>query len=160
MLSKMWTLATLMLLSCASTPGDATTGYLTSLQPVLQENGLLVERVLIQAAIVYNNDSLRPETVADVWNHEIAPLAEHVYNQASFVQPPPEYAAAHKELVEIWGDRASSYRSLGEAVQQGDIEAWNQARSLAESVKLREEKWFDRLNEGLASSGLIVDPYP
>lgn len=156
----MWTFTTLLVLACAPGPGDATTAYVNSLNPVLQENGLLTERLLMQAAIVYNNDSLKPEAVADAWNHEIVLLAEHVYNQASFVQAPPEYAAVHQELVQIWGDRATAYRNLGEAVQQGDTEAWNRARDLAKNVMVREESWFDQLNAGLASAGLFVDPYP
>lgn len=163
MLEVMWYYSILsanLLFSCASGPGDATTNYLGQMQPVLQENGLLAERVLMQAAIVFNNESLKPEAVADTWNREIVLIAEHVYNQASFVKAPPEYSAVHEELVQIWGDRAAAYRSLGEAVQQGDPESWSKAQQLANSVKIREETWFDRFNDGLAPSGLAVDPYP
>lgn len=163
MLEGMWYLTLTLPLtwfSCASGPGDATNSYLMSLQPVLQENGLLAERVLIQAAMVYNNENLKPENVAEAWNHEIVLLAEHVFNQASFIEPPPEYAATHQELVQIWADRATAYRDLGEAVARGDTNAWTVARQLADSVKIREETWFDHFNEGLAPAGLLVDPYP
>jgi len=146
------------LTGCA--PGDDdTTRYLTMLQPLLQENGLLSERVLLQASKIYN-EAVKSDQVADAWIHEIVPVSEHLHNQASFVQPPSAYAQTHADLVLIWGDRALAYRNLGEAIQTGNSDEWNKARDLANQVKLREEKWFDTLNQGLATSNLSVDPYP
>ena len=162
MLRPMWPPSISILvgvLACASGPGDSTSDYLVRLQPLLQENGVLAEQVLFQAASIYN-EAVKPEQVADSWTHDVVPLAEHLHNQASFVTAPTEFAQVHTDLVEIWGDRALAYRNLGEAIQTGNIEEWNKARELADSVKLREEKWFDRLNNTLAPSGLIVDPYP
>jgi hypothetical protein len=157
----MWTSPILIVgwLACGGGPGDATSQYVSRLQPLLQENGVLAEQVLFQAASIYN-EAVKPEAVAEYWTHDVVLLAEHLFNQASFVTAPPEYAQVHGELVEIWGDRAIAYRNLGEAIQTGDTESWNKARELADTVKLREEKWFDRLNNQLAPSGLIVDPYP
>lgn len=146
------------LVACSS-GDDATSKYLGQLNPLLHENGLLAERVLLQAAQVYN-DAAKPEQVADAWVAEIVPLAEHLHDQASFVEPPPPYATTHQEIVQIWGDRAVAYRSLGEAIQSGNTDEWNKATGLASDVKLREEKWFDTLNTALAESGLSVDPYP
>jgi hypothetical protein len=139
--------------------GDATTTYLDELDPLLQENGLLAERVLTLAAQIYN-DSARPEQIADSWGRSVVPIAEHLADQASFVEPPQSYAQAHAEIVQIWGDRAVAYRSLSEAIQTGDTDAWNAARNSADAVKLREERWFDTLNERVGPTGLIVDPYP
>lgn len=150
--------AALLLPGCAST-NDETTQYLTALQPLLQENGLLAERVLLQSAKIYN-DAVKPEQVSDAWVHEIVPLAEHLHNQSSFVAPPPSYAQTHADLVLIWGDRALAYRNLGEAINTGNTDEWNKARELANQVKLREERWFDTLNAALAPSNILVDPYP
>ncbi|MEQ1504795.1 MAG: hypothetical protein ABMB14_21340 [Myxococcota bacterium] len=140
-------------------PGDATSQYVGSLQPLLQENGLLSERVLSLAAEIYN-DASKPQQVADKWGREVVPVAEHLANQASIVPAPAEFTPDHQELVQIWGDRASAYRRLSEAIQTGDTDQWNTARDLADQVKLREEKWFDRLNDRLAPAGVLVDPYP
>jgi hypothetical protein len=147
-----------MVLGCGG-GGDATTAYLDQLEPLLQENGLLTERVLTLAAQIYN-DSARAEQIADSWGRSVVPIAEHLADQASFVEPPAVYAQAHAEIVQIWGDRAVAYRSLSEAIQTGDTEGWNAARNSADDVKLREERWFDGLNERVAPLGLIVDPYP
>lgn len=139
--------------------GDATQQYITSLNPLLQENGLLAERVLTLAAQIYN-DASKPDQVADAWGRQVVPVAEHLADQASFVVPPPEYTQDHSEIVQIWTDRADAYRKLSEAIQTGDTTGWNAARQSADAVKLREERWFDRLNDRLSPTGLIVDPYP
>lgn len=137
----------------------ATTDYLTKLQPLLQENSLLAERVLFQAAAIYN-EAVKPEQVAESWTTDIVPIAEHLAHQASFVAPPEPYATRHEQLAVIWTDRAGAYRNLGEAIRTADAEQWNAARRAADDVKLAEERWFDDLNEQLAGQGLVVDPYP
>ena len=153
--------AVLLLASCQQMDpaGQATTEYLTRLQPLLQENSLLAERVLLQAAAIYN-DATKPEQVATAWSGDIVPIAEHLHHQSSFVAAPDVWAAKHNELVAIWGDRALAYRNIGEAIKLADAEQWKSARELADGVKLREEKWFDTLNEAVAPMGLVVDPYP
>ena len=152
---------TLALGGCAGLDpaSSSTTVYLSELQPLLQENSLLAERVLFQAAAIYN-EAAKPEQVANTWSLEIVPLSEHLANQASFVTAPDPFGARHAELVKIWSDRAVAYRNLGEAIKTADAEQWNDARKQADDVKLREEKWFDGLNEQLAPQGLVVDPYP
>jgi hypothetical protein len=159
MLPSMWTTLPLVIALACSGGDDVTTQYLGQLRPLLQENGLLAERVLLQAAKVYNEEA-KPDQVADVWIEEIVPLAEHLQNQATLVVPPPPYASSHAEIVAIWGDRALAYRNLGEAIQSGSTNDWNAATTLTSDVKLREEKWFDTLNTALAPSGSSVDPYP
>lgn len=160
MLRAMWTSLPFVigLLGCASSD-DATTQYLAQLHPLLHENGLLAERVLLQAAKVYN-DQVKPDSVAEAWTEEIVPLAEHLQNQASFVAAPAPYTQVHLDLTAIWGDRALAYRNLAEAIQSGSTDEWNKATALASDVKLREEKWFDTLNTSLAALNLSVDPYP
>ncbi|MEQ1565699.1 MAG: hypothetical protein ABMA64_08680 [Myxococcota bacterium] len=143
---------------CAGTD-DETTQYLSQLQPLLQENGLLAERVLLQSAKIYN-EAVKPDQVAEAWITDIVPVAEHLHNQSSFVTPPSSYAQSHADLVLIWGDRALGYRNLGEAIQTGNTDEWNKARDLIRDVTLREEKWFDTLNTALAPSKIMVDPYP
>lgn len=137
----------------------ATTEYLTRLQPLLQENSLLAERVLFQAAAIYN-EAAKPDQVASAWSSDIVPVAEHLHHQAAFVAAPDVWSLNHNELVEIWGDRAAAYRNIGEAIKLADAASWKSARELAEGVKLREEKWFDALNAAVAPMGMVVDPYP
>lgn len=159
----MWTLTLSLPVAAAlygcGGPGDATQQYITQLNPLLQENGLLAERVLTLSAQIYN-DAAKPDQVADAWGRQVVPVAEHLSDQVSFVVPPEEYAQDHTEIVQIWNDRAAAYRRLSEAIQTGDTEGWNAARQLADEVKLREERWFDHLNDRLAPANLIVDPYP
>lgn len=137
----------------------ATTDYLTRLQPLLQENSLLAERVLFQAAGLYN-DATKPSQVAQAWTVEIVPLAEHLHHQSTFVSAPEPWSARHAELVEIWGERAEAYRNLSEAIRLGDAPLWNDSRKKADSVKLAEEDWFNNLNRAVGPLGLVVDPYP
>lgn len=149
------------LVACATDPRQAAaTRYLQVLQPLMLENSMLADRVLVQAAAVYN-ESGGPKQVADAWEGEIVPLAEHLADQASLVQPPTDYAARHGELVTIWVDRAAAYRALSEAIRSGEAEAWNPARRDAESAKIREENWFNQLNETVTPLGIpLVDQYP
>ena len=151
----------LLLASCQpiDPAATATTEYLTRLQPLLQENSLLAERVLLQAAAIYN-DAAKPEQVAAAWTSDIVPIAEHLHYQSAFVAAPDVWAANHNELIAIWGDRALAYRNIGEAIKLADPEAWKSARELAEGVKVREETWFDALNKAVGPMGMVVDPYP
>jgi hypothetical protein len=157
----MMPLLSLALAGCAglSPASSSTTVYLSELQPLLQENSLLAERVLFQAAAIYN-EAAKPEQIANAWSAEIVPLSEHLANQAGFVSAPEPWSANHAELVEIWTDRAVAYRNLVEAIKTADADQWNTARAQADDVKLAEEKWFDALNEKLAPQGLVVDQYP
>jgi hypothetical protein len=150
------------LLAACLQPDPATvaaTDYFERLRPLLHENSLLAERVLFQAARVYNEKDKVPPLAAD-WTGDVVPLAEHLHHQASFVAAPDVFAEPHAELVDLWGRRALLYRQIGEAVFVADLASFTDARKKADALKLEEERWFDHLNETLAPLGLLVDPYP
>ena len=150
----------LLLTACQLDPkARSATEYVVKLQPLVQENSLLAERVLFQAAEIYNG-ATRPDEVADAWTTDIVPLSEHLHHQAGFVQAPEGWAERHGSLVEIWGERAHAYRSISEGLRMADEEAWDSGRALAEDVKLREEQWFDALNEELRPMSRGVEAYP
>ena len=133
--------------------------YVRLLIPILQDNALLSERILIEAAAVYNKTS-EPEKLATSWNQEIVPLAEHLHSQASFAKPPESWTSQHGELVDIWGDRAQAYRALSDAIGTADDSQWQASRDLADGIKLAEEKWFASTNARLDQSRLSVDQFP
>ncbi|MBX2803653.1 MAG: hypothetical protein KTR31_38610 [Myxococcales bacterium] len=150
----------LVLASCQVDPAArSTTEYLTKLQPLLQENSLLAERVLFQASAVYNG-ATRPDEVSDAWTTDIVPVAEHLHHQSTFVAAPAEWSATHANLVAIWGERANAYRSISEGLRTADQETWDSGRKLAETVKIREEEWFDMVNNTVAPMGFMLDAYP
>ncbi len=150
----------LVLIACAlDAETQAAQDYVLRIQPVLIENGFLAERLLVLSARVYNRQA-DDHAIRRTWTDEIAPLAEHLHDQASFVTPPGPWAPAHTGLVDIWGDRAQAYRALGRAIDHGDPTRWQEARELTDSVKLREEEWFATTNQRLATYGLEVDPFP
>jgi hypothetical protein len=153
-------LALLWLAACALDPDSrAAADYVTRLQPVLFENAELADEVLSLSSQVYEK-KIPSDKLEQSWDADIVPLAEHLHDQASFVEPPPGWGESHAQLVAIWGDRASAYRSLGRAIHDGDTERWRQARELADGVKLREEEWFRTTNQRLVSYRLVVDPFP
>jgi len=137
----------------------AATDYFERLRPLLHENGLLAERVLFQAARVYNEGDKVPPLAPD-WTGDVVPLAEHLHHQASFVTAPDAYAEQHAKLVDLWGRRALVYRQIGEAVFTADLATFTEARKKADELQLEEERWFDHLNAAIAPLGLMVDPYP
>jgi len=127
--------------------------------PIMQDNALLSERVLIQAAALFNKKS-EPEALVKAWTTEITPLAEHLHSQAAFTAPPESWADHHGKLVDIWGDRAHAYRALADAIATADDSQWQSSRDLADGVKLAEEKWFESANKRLAETGLAIDQFP
>jgi hypothetical protein len=133
--------------------------YVRLLIPIMQDNALLSERVLIEAAALYNKTS-EPETLVKSWTVEIVPLAEHLHSQASFAKPPDTWTDQHSELVAIWGDRAQAYRALSDAITTADDSQWQASRDIADGIKLAEEKWFASTNERLAQNRLVVDQFP
>ena len=133
--------------------------YVRVLMPLLQDNALLSERVLIEAAAVYNDKS-DPEKLGETWSTEIVPLAEHLHSQCSFAAAPESWTTQHGELVDIWGSRAKAYRALSDAIVMADDQEWQAARDLADGVKLSEEKWFQNTNQRLLLNGLAVDQFP
>ena len=150
------------LLAGCPQPG-ATTGpahtYAQSLEPLLDENGLVAERLLETAAEVYNGKAASAE-VKLAWAQDVVPLAEHLRDQAVLVQPPVEYADDHKQLVEIWSTRADAYREIADALRSGDMDQWKKGREQADDAKLREEAWFRATNEKLSAHGVALDQFP
>ncbi|MCA9494316.1 MAG: hypothetical protein KC621_30530 [Myxococcales bacterium] len=160
----MWTapLTLTVLASCtAMNPQTAAaTAYLDAIRPLMIENSMLADRVLVQAAAIYN-EAETPKEVAAAWETEIVPVAEHLADQAGLVVAPGPYQPRHAELVSIWTDRATAYRSVAEAIRVGDPDAWMPARKEAENAKIREENWFNQLNENVVPLGIpLVDEYP
>lgn len=156
------TMTALFLLAFSCTTDSATRSastYVEQLNPLLQENSLLAERVLFQAAAIYNN-AARPDDVASKWETDITPIAEHLHFQAKLVQPPEEWTEQHGALVVIWGDRASAYRDISEGLRLADRERWDRGSKAAEEVKLSEEDWFTAVNEKLATINVALDAYP
>jgi len=133
--------------------------YVNVMMPILQDNSLLAERVLVEAAGVYNEKS-EPEALVQNWTDEITPLAEHVHSQASFATPPESWSEQHAKIVDIWGQRAQAYRALSDAIQTADDTQWQSSRDQADGVKLAEEKWFESTNKRLVQSGLVLDQFP
>lgn len=133
--------------------------YAQSLEPLLDENGLVADRLLETAAAVYNGTAASTE-VKLAWVQDIVPLAEHLRDQAVLVQPPVEYAEDHRQLVEIWSTRADAYREIGDALVSGDLEQWKKGREQADDAKLREEAWFRATNEKLQPHGVSLDQFP
>lgn len=146
---------------CASMDPEvrASTEYLQRLEPLLVENSLLAERVLIASASIYNEEA-KPEELEVVWRDDIVLVAEHLHDQAGHFSVPELWVERHSKLVEIWADRAQAYRSLAEALHVVDAEQWKAARETANGVKLREEEWFRSVNQELAPRGMIVDQFP
>ncbi len=150
----------LLAAACALDPdADQAAGYVADLQPVLFENAALADRVLALSVSATEKKS-SPEQIRKAWDDEIVPLAEHLHDQASFVRAPSAWAESHAQLVDLWGDRASAYRALSIAIEEGDEKRWRDARALADGVKLHEEEWFRGANQRLADWHLAVDPYP
>lgn len=149
----------LVAIACTGNSGGSAGTYVEQLQPLLQENSLLAERVLFQAAAIYNN-AARPDDVANKWESDITPIAEHLHFQAKLLQAPEDWVDTHANLVEIWGDRAAAYRDISEGLRQADRERWDRGSKAAEEVKLQEEDWFVGANERLGSINVSLDPYP
>ena len=133
--------------------------YLNQLQPLLIENSHLTERVLHQAADIYNKE-VKSDALEDRWSDEITPLAEHLHHQAQFIEAPPTWSPRHDDLVEIWGSRARAYRALSESLATADRKSWDAARKEASDVKVQEENWFKQMNQDLAVLNMGVDPSP
>lgn len=153
-------MATLLLAACGPDPEhQKTVDYLTALHPVLQENSLLAERVLVQAAHVYNEDA-DATAIADQWDHEVVPLADHVATLAAGIQAPPHLSVDHQNLVEIWGQRADAYREAVEGLQTADRARFQEAASATAQITLTEDQWVRAFNARIEPLKLYVDLYP
>lgn len=151
-------LTTSSLFGCGPLDSSANT-YLDQLDPLIVENAILAERVLVLAAGLYNEEA-EPARVAEAWEGEIVPLAEHLHAQASVVIAPTEWAPQHNQLVGIWSSRAEAYRDIAIAVETGDEARWKGATGKARQVKLDEEEWFRSVKNELSLRGLTVSQFP
>jgi hypothetical protein len=133
--------------------------YASSLEPLLAENGLLFNVLLDASADVYNGKTVTAETRVS-WDRDVVPLAEHLRDQGLLVLPPPEWAADHKGLVEIWTTRAEAYRNISNAMAVGDLDQWKSGRDQADTAKLAEEEWFRGANSRLSPYGIVLDQFP
>ncbi len=143
--------------------------YARQLDPLLHENSLLATQVLHVAAEVYNaspsgDQPTAPDAVSTAarlsWSREIVPLAGHLQDQASLLQPPSPWAGRHRELVDIWSLRADAYRSLDEAMLLADDVKWQESRRMSNQAMLDEESWFSEVNEQVAAYGIVIDQFP
>jgi hypothetical protein len=154
----------LVLLSAATACGpdpehEKTVDYLTELHPVLLENSLLAERVLVQAAHVYNKDAQADE-IASAWATEVLPIAESIPVLANEVQPPPHLSVDHNNLVDIWSKRADAYREVVEGLQTADRSRFDAASNATAAITLSEDQWVRAFNAKIEPLRLYVDLYP
>ncbi|MFT6816336.1 MAG: hypothetical protein ACJATT_000132 [Myxococcota bacterium] len=151
----------LLFAGCSSAPPgaeDART-YVSSLEPLVYENGLLAQGMLGAAADVHDSD-IDSAPLVSWWKHDFAPLSQHLAHQAAAVTAPPEWSARHQQLVTVWEMRAASYAQLDLAVTDGNAELWTTGRAAADTAKIGEEAWFRNADESLAPFGLALDQYP
>lgn len=160
MLAPVMLITLLVLAACQPNPQAlAARQYLVDLDPLLLENGLVAERLLVQAGAVHDAKA-QPKDTYQAWSTDIVPLAEHLRDEAAALNAPPEWLDAHKDLVAIWSTRADGYRDIDEAVEIGDPKLFKQGRDQADTAKLREESWFRDTNARLETYGLYVDQFP
>lgn len=154
-------LVTLAVTACTPAPPGAAEArtYVTSIEPLVYENGLLAQSLLTVAAEVHGAD-ITSESLTRWWHDDFTPLTQHLAHQGAAVSPPPAWSERHQELVTVWELRADAYNQLDRAVAQGDASAWSAGRSQADTAKIREEEWFRSSNETLAPYGLALDQYP
>lgn len=153
-------LAALLTAACGppAVPAD-TAIYLGQLQPLLQENGLLAERILEAAAQVHNGRS-SPTAASATWQEEVVPIARHLHDQALRVDAPAAWAADHDRLTQIWGSRADGYTEISVGITRGERGAWQRGRALADQAKLDEEAWFTEAQKRVRPYGVELDQYP
>lgn len=146
--------------ACTEDPRRVQTiDYLTALRPVLYENALLSEQVLIQAAAVHDGRST-PEVLLAAWDSDIVPLAQHVHVMAEQVQPPESLAPDHRVLLELWGRRSKAYSDVAESLHVANLDDFGTAQREIAAVTLQEDQWVRGLNAKLASMDLFVDLVP
>jgi len=133
--------------------------YVMLITPLLDDNALLAERLITAAATSLNAPEATSDAV-EAWRDEIAPLAHHLHEQASMVQPPASWVSLHERLVNTWSARATGYQLLLEASERGDEVRLKRGRALADRAKLDEEAWMQEVNVRLAADGIELRQYP
>ena len=148
------------LLACSEDPRrQQTLDYLERLQPVLYENSLLAQQVLLQAATVYNGTA-KPEALATAWEVDVVPMAMHVHTLAGSVEPPDHLAADHAALVQLWQRRADAYRDVAEGQRTANVELFSRAQRDVSAITLSEDQWVRAFNAKLAPMDLYLDLCP
>ena len=153
----------LLLLPVACTqppPGaDDARAYVTTVEPLVYENGLLARTLLGVAADVHDGEAT-PQALTRWWTDETVPLTQHLAHQAAAASAPAGWTEQHRDLVTVWEERADAYQALDQALKSGDEAAWSAGRAAADRAKIREEEWFRSADEALAPFGLALDQYP
>ena len=154
-------LLTLLLLSACSRRPHAPDNafYVVLVTPLLDDNALLAERLLAAAAATLEAPEAT-DTTLEAWRDEVVPLAHHLHEQASLVQPPASWVAEHERLVGTWSTRASAYQLILEAAERGDEGRLKRGRALADRAKLDEESWVQDVNGRLSADGIQLRQYP
>jgi len=138
---------------------EKTVAYLTELHPVLLENSLLAEQVLVQSASVYNQ-SAQPGDLERGWASDVLPMAQHVVVMAEEVQAPEHLAADHANLVAIWSKRATAYREVLEGLHTADADRFEAASRKTAEITVSEDAWVRAFNKRIQPMQLYVDLYP
>ena len=150
----------LALLACGRRAPDPDHAlYVRQLTPLLDDNGLLAERMLRAAAELHAGRATSAQAL-ERWRDEVVPLAHHLHDQASLVQPPDPWVAPHERLTGIWETRATGYQLVLDGVEMGDESRFKRGRALADRAKLDEESWFQDANASLLAHGLLIDQFP
>jgi hypothetical protein len=148
-----------LFLGCASPEERAAAEYVAALEPLLDENALVAERLGLAAAAVFRGES-HGTAVRVAWQSELVPLAAHLQDQAKLLVVPPDWTDTHRALVEVWGARADAYRDLANAVNEGDDALWSTANARAHAAKVDEERWFISTNVRLQPYQLTATQFP
>ena len=159
MLSLVKTLLTIFVFLLASCTDSSTSTYAEQLDPLLYENTVLNDQLLNVAGGIYN-DTVDSQRTAELFRSDVIPIAQHLAHQAAAVQAPEEWAASHAELVEIWAQRAHSYRELSEALWLVDAERFSNAQVALDKAAREEETWFADIRQKLAKQGVALNQFP
>lgn len=142
-----------------SPEAQATRTWVHDLQPILLENTRLAEHVLWTAADLHDTRA-EPETARQVWAEAVVPTARQLTFQLEVIHAPDPWATRQTSLEQIWGERATAYEEVQTALESGDRKQWQVGRERSMNAKLREEKWFDTINQELAPYHVTLDQYP
>lgn len=152
-------LSLLLVVGCVQRPPSPDNAfYVVLITPLLDDNALLAERLLTAAAAVHKAPDT-PGAALEAWRDEVVPLAHHLHEQASMVQPPGSWAVEHDRIIGTWAARAAGYQLILEAAERGDEARLKRGRALADKAKLDEESWMQDVNARLAADGLHLRQY-
>ena len=159
MLSLVKTLLTILLFLLVGCADSATTTYAEQLDPLLYENTVLNDQLLNIAGGIYN-DKVDSQKTAELFRSDVIPIAQHLAHQAAAVQAPEQWAASHAELVDIWSQRAKSYREISEALWLVDAERFSNAQVGLDKAAREEEAWFADMRQELGKKGVALSQFP